>query len=60
MGVGRRRGVVTWRLGRVKVDGRAETPDPRRGVEVEGNVEITLAGADGGGGGFDVTSLLLL
>ena len=43
--------MVTWGLERVEVGGRAGTLDPRR--RVEGNVEITLAGIDGGGGGFE-------
>ena len=49
--------MVTWKLGRVEVDGRGhrilqKTPDSARGVEVEGNVEVTLVGTDGGGGKF--------
>ena len=52
MRTGREGGVVTWGLGRI--GSRAETSDLGSGVE--GNVEITLIGTDGGGGGFDGAS----
>ena len=54
--VGREWGVVTWQLERVEVGGRRQTPDLGRGVEVEGNVEVTLTRVDGGGGRFIGTS----
>ena len=44
--------MVTWGLRRTEVSGRGGIADPRMGMEVEGNVEVTLARADEGGGGF--------
>ena len=49
--------MVTWRLGRVEVGEPGETPDHGNGVEVEGNVEVTLARVGEGGGKLVGTSL---
>ena len=53
MEVKRGRRLVTWGLERVEVGSRIGTPDPREGVEIEGNGAITLVGADEGRGRFD-------